>query len=1233
MTLRFILGRAGSGKTRLCLDEIREELRRGTRGYPRGAPTRDIHVSGSGRVSGFPDGPPLVLLVPEQATFQTEYALTLTPGLSGMFRAQVLSFRRLAWRVFAEVGGAARPHIGDVGKRMLLARILTRRRGELRLFGRAAGRYGFSGTLAGALSELKTYLVAPEALERTGGMLPGTVETDSLQAKLEDLRLLYADFERELAGKYVDPDDYLTLLAARLGESRSGLSGAEVWVDGFSGFTPQEYAVLAALLKTAARVNVALCLDPRSRRREDRDLFQVTRGTRARLTELARQNGVKLARPVELAEAPPARFRANAALVHLEREFFRRPTQKFAGAPFEGTVPVSLSNLRLVAAASRRAEVEGAAREILRLCRERGWHWRDFSLVVRNLADYHELVATVFADYGIPCFIDRKRPVRHHPLVELIRSALETVTGNWAYDPVFRYLKTDLVPVSRADVDLLENYVLAHGIRGAKWADPDDWRYRRPDALGEDIPADRDQYLQQKMNRVRRRAARHLLDFHRRVQAAGTAREFTAALYDLLTALSVPWRIEAWSREAEAEGRLEAAREHRQLWAGVVGLFDQVVEALGDEALTVEEFGRVLDSGMDGLQLALIPPALDQVLVGTLERSRNPDVRAAFVLGVSEGVLPGRHHDTGLFTDREREALLAAGLEVAPDTRRKVYEEQYLVYIALTRASEYLWVSYPLADEEGRAMAPSSVIPRLRELFPGLGEETLALEPEGSAPGADLPYIAATGRTLGFLVARVRDWKAGVPVDPVWWSVFNWFADNGDGQRERCAPALAGLFFENREPPLDPNLARALHGRAPAQGPGAEHPSGTLTQDTHASGSGQVGSGQVESGGIGPDQLVVSVSRLEKFRGCPFSHFARYALRLKERDVCRLGAPDIGQFFHEALRTFDGRLRESGVEWHMLESADCARLASEVVEELAPRLQSEILLSTSRHRFLTGKLERVVQRTAGAMAAHARQSAFRPVAVEVPFGPGRAVPGPSYPLPGGGRVKLAGRVDRVDVAHTQKAAYLRVIDYKAGPRNLALDDVYHGLNLQLLVYLDACLGGAPVLVGRECLPAGAFYFRVQNPLLRGGKPLPAADAAAQLLKAFRMRGLVLGDPALLRLMDGAAAGESLIVPAGLNKDGTVKKKAAVVSAAQFERLLEHVRRVVVETAAQIQGGAVDIAPYRKGGSSACRYCAFKPLCAFDPLLASNRYRLLRGLPPAEMWRLLGPAGEEEAADE
>jgi len=1165
LALRFILGRAGTGKTRLCLEEIRKELRQA------------------------PDGPPLVFLVPEQATFQTEYALALTPGLSGMFRAQVLSFRRLAWRVFSEVGGAARPHVGDVGKRMMLARILARRRNELRLFGRAAGQYGFSGTLAGVLSELKTYLVTPEALEQAVRMLPGTAETDSLQAKLEDLRLLYTDFERELAGKYIDPDDYLTLLAAQLGES-STLRAAEVWVDGFAGFTPQEYAVLEALLKAAARVNVALCLDPRSGRREDLELFQVTRDTRARLAELARKNGVELERPVELA-GPPARFRANPALAHLEREFFRRPTKKFAGPP---------ENLRLVAAASRRAEVEGAAREILRLSRERGWRWRDVSLVVRNLADYHELVATVFADYGIPCFIDRKRPVRHHPLVELIRSALETVTENWTYDPVFRYLKTDLVPVSRGDVDLLENYVLAHGIKGAKWADPEDWHYRRSDALnrpvpngtGAPAPSDRDRYLREKVNRIRRRAARHLLDFQRRVQAAGTVRELTAALYDLLSDLDVPGRIEEWSREAETEGRLEAAREHRQLWDGVVELLDQVVETLGDEALTPEEYGRILDSGMDGLQLALIPPALDQVLVGSLERSRNPDIRAAFVLGVSEGVLPGRHGGTGLFTDREREVLLAAGLEVAPDTRRKVYEEQYLVYIALTRAGHYLWVSYPLADEEGGALAPSSVIPRLRELFPGLREETLALEPEGTAPGADLPYVTAPGRTLGFLVTRLRDWKSGVTVDPVWWSVFNWFAAHA-GWRERCAPVLAGLFYENREPRLDPELTPELYG----------------------------------------SRLVVSVSRLEEFRGCPFAHFARYALRLKERDVCRLAAPDIGLFFHAALKTFEDRLREAGMEWDALESADCTRLASAVVEELAPQLQSEVLLSSPRLRFLTGKLERVVERTAGVMAAHARHSRFQPVAVEVAFGPGRDVPGPAYPLPGGGSVELAGRIDRVDVAHTDNAAYLRVIDYKAGPRSLALDDVYYGLNLQLLVYLEAGLREAAALAGRECRPAGAFYFRVQNPLLKGGTPVPPAEVAPRLLKAFRLQGLVLDDPALLRLMDDAIGSESAIVPAGLKQDGTVKKKPGVVSAAQLERLQEHVRRVVAETAAEIQAGVVAIAPYRKGQANACRYCAFKPVCAFDPLLESNRYRQLRALTAGELWRLLGLPEEDEPGDE
>ncbi|MBE0466985.1 MAG: helicase-exonuclease AddAB subunit AddB, partial [Candidatus Desulforudis sp.] len=528
MSLRFILGRAGAGKTRLCLDEIRQRLRQA------------------------PDGPPLVFLVPEQATFQTEHALALTPGLPGIMRAYVLSFRRLAWRVFSEVGGAARPHIGELGKQMLLSRILEERRRELSVFGRAARQFGFAGTVARALSELKTYLVTPEDLERAGGLLAGRSGAGSLAGKVRDLRLVYKEFEARLAGRYVDPDDYLTLLAAQLEHSRT-LAGGEVWVDGFAGFTPQEFRVLQGLLRAAGRVSVALCVDPSHDREAEAGLFHVTGETHARLAELARHGGIALERPVRLGERQRPRFKNSPGIAHLEREFFRRPAAVYSGD----------AGLTLAAAANRRAEVESAAREIRRLCRERGYRWREVSVVVRDLENYHELLAIGFADYGIPCFIDRKRLVLHHPLVEFIRAALEVVYTDWAYDPVFRWLKTDLAPVSREEVDLLENYVLAHGIRGAKWTDDQDWPYLSAATLEAGAPDEAERRWLARVNGIRRRAARRLREFQERVAAPGNVRELTASLYDLVAGSDVPEQIARWSREAEQEGLLDIAREHR----------------------------------------------------------------------------------------------------------------------------------------------------------------------------------------------------------------------------------------------------------------------------------------------------------------------------------------------------------------------------------------------------------------------------------------------------------------------------------------------------------------------------------------------------------------------------------------------------------------------------------------------------------------------------------------------
>lgn len=443
MILRFIIGRAGTGKTTTCKNEIRNEI---------------IHN---------PMENPLCFLVPEQATYQMEYALATTPELGGLFNAQVFSFRRLAWKVLNETGGAARIPIGELGKRMALRKLLAERKDQLHLFSSLVNRPGFSDKLARSIGEMKIYGVKPANLAQALEVI--NQDTGLLTYKVGDLFLLYSDLESFLADRFVDPDDYLDLLSVKI-KNVPGISNTEFWVDGFTGFTPQEFSVLENIIYYAKKVNITIGLDSDFINKEisEEDLFYPVWETYQELLRIANRVGTQIESPLILDSDKPWRYADCPDLAHLEKYYFQYPTEVYSS---------HAENIQLIAAANRRVEVEATAREIIALSRDQNYHWRDIAVLVRDLSSYHDLIKTIFTDYKIPLFLDYKRPVMHHPLIELIRSALEICYRNWAYEPVFRFLKTDLANLTRDQIDVLENYVLAHGIKGTKWYDANPWNY------------------------------------------------------------------------------------------------------------------------------------------------------------------------------------------------------------------------------------------------------------------------------------------------------------------------------------------------------------------------------------------------------------------------------------------------------------------------------------------------------------------------------------------------------------------------------------------------------------------------------------------------------------------------------------------------------------------------------------------------------------------------------------
>ncbi|MCM3767392.1 helicase-exonuclease AddAB subunit AddB [Neobacillus niacini] len=1164
MSLRMVTGRSGGGKTELFFKEI-----------------EDLLIEN-------PEGTPIIYIVPEQMTFMSEYRLAANPNLNGMIRAQVYSFSRLAWRILQETGGISRSHLSSVGMSMLIRKIIDEKKEQLKLFNRASDKTGFVAQLEQMITEFKRYCLRPEDLAAGSLQMASDHSTAAiaLRDKLADLEVIYQKFEEEIFGKYIDSEDYFRLLAEKIASS-TYLRDAEIYIDGFYSFSPQEYQIILELMKQCRRVSIAMTTDHVhfDAQPDELDLFRASKEAIISIHEIAKTEGVEIEQPVIMAK--PNRWNSSS-LKHLEEKFDARPAIPFAGE----------TAIHLCQAGNRRAEVEGIAREIRELARTKGYRYRDMALLIRNGGDYHEIVEPVFTDYGLPYFIDQKRTMLNHPLVELIRSTLEVINSFWRYEPVFRAIKTDLMyPLQensvkmREKMDRLENYVLAYGINGSKWTKKDRWIYRRFRGLESDIngQTDAEKALEQELNELKLMISAPILRLSRRLKKADTGRKLCEAVYLFLEELDVPAKLENWKFAAEEKGNLIKAREHEQVWNAVIDLLDQFVEILGDEPVDIKSFATILEAGFESLHFSLIPPALDQVLIGDLEKSRLNGMKVVFVLGVNEGVLPAKISVEGILQDEDRELLLASGIKVAPSSRTRLLDENFLAYKAFTAPSDLLYVSYPLANEEGKALIPSSYIKRLKDMFPEMSQLEFHTDPGQATDSEQLGFVANITTTLAYLNAQLQLKKRNYPISGLWWDVYNFYMNST--HKKQAQKVFSSLFYSNGTVRLTEDTAAELYG----------------------------------------DSIQASVSRMELYNSCAFSHFAQHGLKLRERQVFRLEAPDIGELFHAALKQIADMINEQKLSWAALSRQQCEQLSKEAVKMLAPKLQNEILLSSERHHYIKRKLEQIITRASLVLSDHAKVSGFSPIGLELGFGPNGALPPLTFSLKNGKRMELAGRIDRVDQAKADdNHVFLRVIDYKSSEKDVNLTEVYYGLALQMLTYLDIVMTHSKELVEMKASPAGVLYFHVHNPFVNTTKMLTMDEIEKEIMKKFKMNGLMLSDQNVIRLMDQSLeSGDSQIIAAGIKKDGQLSKKSKVASIEEFENLKSYVRKIYQNTGNAIVEGKLDIAPYKLKDKTPCTFCSFKSVCQFDESIEQNRYRILTPHSKETVLELIGKELRED----
>lgn len=1133
MSLQFYMGSAGSGKSYQLYKEVIAQSKKS------------------------PDTNYLVI-VPEQFTLQTQKDIVTMHPEHGVTNVDILSFLRFAYRIFDEVGQGDMPILEDTGKSMVLRKVVAQKRKELILFSTNVKKPGFVNELKSLLSEFYQYNIKPQDLKKMQNI---SQNKPVLKAKLTDLLTVYEGFHNYIKERYITAEEILVVLNEVIDRS-SWLKNSVICLDGFTGFTPCQYQLLSKMLIHAKKVMITVTIDSREKinqKNSEHLLFGLSTKTIQKLTTIAKEVGATVENPIRVQEmyenSTPYRFKNSPGLGSLERNLFRYPYQIYNKEQEDITIHATKDS---------EAEVAFVAREIKRLVREEGYRYEEIAVVSGNMEEYARIAKQCFMLAGIPCFIDYKKDILTNPFVALLRSVLVIISEEFSYEGVFRYLRTGLTDFTPEEIDFLENYILATGIRGFKrWNEPFVRRYRT-----------REEIKLEQLNELRIRFMEEIIPLYEVLKdKEKTIRDYTTALYDFGVRLRIEEKLECYCSYFLEQNQPLIAKEYDQVYKIIMELYDQTVLLLGEEHCTLKEFGEILDTGLVEVKVGLIPPGVDEVVVGDTQRTRLKDIKALFFLGVNEGIIPKAITSGGILSDIERELLITHDIELAPTKRQQAFMEQFYIYLNMTKPKERLYITYHKVNGEGKAVNPSFLIGKVQQLIP-----TILIQEEDERT-EDVDYILKDDG-LGYLADGLRAYHYKETSD-LWKELYQYYQTSEDKQK-RLEKMVKGAFYINMENGISKEAARLLYGA----------------------------------------ELKGSVTRLERYAGCAFAHFLSYGLTLEERQEYKLAIPDIGNIFHNAIDHFSKRLDTGEYSWHTIPDEVRDIWAVESVAQAVEEYENMILKSSKRNEYLIQRMERITVRTLWALCNQIKQGAFEPAGYEMPF----------YHVPDG-TLSLQGRIDRLDLYEEEDKVYVRVIDYKTGNTAFDIGKVYHGLQQQLSIYLSAAMDYLKKQhPHKEIIPSGIFYYHIDDPIV--AKTQQAED---EIFKSLRMNGLVNEEKKVLALMDQRLSGadgklspsvKSEIIPVETNKEGELTKRSVSAKERQIKGMLEYVNKKLSEDNKQILAGDSRLNPYRLANETACDYCSYRSACGFDSKLPGHGYRNLAKKTVEEMKSEIFGDGEE-----
>ncbi|MBR0087648.1 MAG: PD-(D/E)XK nuclease family protein [Lachnospiraceae bacterium] len=1098
-----------------------------------------------------------ILLVPEQASLSVQKEMILRSRTHSLFNIDVLTFNRLAYRVFEELNEREENVLDDAGKSMLLRLVMRREQEHASLLKRNLNRKGFVKEVKSLISELVQYNVSPEKLRES---LDSLEDHPYLKDKVGQIADIYASFMGLLKKDYRMSEERMTLLSRKIGEIKD-VEKTTFILEGFTGFTPPQTEVLRVLLKKAEEVVFSCTLGsyakPEEQKNEE-DLFYMTCHSAAVLKEQAIMAGIPYRETIitDIAGTDPRNVsggRPAPGLLHLEEHLFVYPE-----VPYERPVP----EIQILKTSNRREEAHLVLADILSYIR-RGYEYRDLGIIVSDMTGYREELETCFKEAGIPYFYDEGRDLSGDPLFLLVSAVLELVRTDFSYDSAVHLMKNPLMltaiekqlkPDDRLSVyeraAECENFLLSSGIRGRSgWTR----EWKGPKRMAEIRIAAVNEFKDSFLSLV--------LPVYDALSSDTTVSDKLNAFRDFLAVIRADESMKLLAKEAEDAGDMILKREYEEALESLTELFSLTEKILGSEALDHTEFTDVLTDGMSGLRLGMQPPSLDRLVIGDLKRTRLSGIKKLYIMGVNEGLFPAASPAGGLLTDMDREILKAHDIPLSPGVREDSFNLQLYIYLALTCPKEALMLTCPLADRDGKILTESPVLSHIRALFPKM-------------EAADFREAFSTGKQ-GFRrlasdlqKARERLERGNAPeVLPAYTRGLYRALSEDEGQ-ERMALIGKGLFSRYLPEELSKSLTRSLY----------------------------------------KDQLSVSVSRLEQYAGCAYRHFLSYGLKLQERQEFELDAADFGTLFHECIDTFFRKLKEQGLSWNDLDTEKRTVLAEESVREVTSEYSEAYFSENARNGYLLKRVLRLTERTLWALKKQWDLGSFEKTETEVPFYGGPDFRALQMNLGDGLSLSLRGRIDRLDLSDDGSRVYVRVIDYKSGHRELDFTKIYYGLQLQLLLYLEA----ARELVRRrdpakEIVPAGIYYYQIQDPVVDKDDK---KDPEEQILDKLRLNGITNVREDSLRITEpGLESSSRVIQGLGRTKDG-FRKSARIAGGEDFDSLLAFARGKTASLAGNILDGNIAVDPYVFGQEDGCQYCAFNGVCGYDDRIPGFKKRRL-----------------------